>query len=123
MNYIIHGSIRSKKNSKRIFSTGRFKRVLPSKAYEEWENNAHAELWTQKKGTFFDGPVWVIAKFYYRGPRPDIHGCMESLSDCIEGILIENDSQIESWDQTRIYHDKDHPRTEFEIINFTDEPF
>ena len=45
------GSIRSKKNSKRIFACGRFKKVLPSKAYEIWEKRlAHG-----------NAPVWFFA--------------------------------------------------------------
>jgi len=42
---ILPGSIRSKKNSKRIFARGRFKRVLPSLAYEAWEAEARREAW------------------------------------------------------------------------------
>lgn len=120
---IITGSIRSKKNSKRIFKVGKFTKVLPSKAYVEWEEQAHKELWATRGRIFHEEPVWIKAVFYYRGPRPDIHGCMESLADCIEGILIANDRQIESWDGTRIAHDKDDPRTEFQIYSYVDIPF
>ncbi len=118
MKFVIHGSIRSKKNSKRIFGVGRCKKVLPSKAYEQWEKGAHGELWHQIRGIFFNEPIWVKAIFYYKGKRPDIHGAMESLADCLEGVLIQNDSQIESWDGSRMIHDKDDPRTEFEIVRY-----
>ena len=118
MTYTIHGSIRSKKNSKRIVSCGRFKRIIPSKAYLQWEKAAQGELYAIRERVYHDNPVHVMATFFYKGPRPDIHGCMESLADCIEGILIANDGLIESWDGTRIIHDKDNPRTEFSILRF-----
>lgn len=59
-----------------------------------------------------------MATFYYKGPRPDLHGAMESLADCLQGIIINDDRQIESWDGTRIIHDKTNPRTEFEIVEY-----
>lgn len=106
------GSIRSKKNSKRVFSCGRFTRVLPSKAYEEWEKQAHAHAFYHRLKIIASGEIHVEAHFYYAGPRPDLSGCLESVGDCLEGIVWANDRQIVSWDGSRLHHDKDNPRTE-----------
>jgi Holliday junction resolvase RusA-like endonuclease len=107
---VIPGSIRSKKNSKRIYSCGRFKRVLPSKAYCEWEEQARKII--HKRNPLLTSDVTVEAHIYYSGQQPDLSGCMESLGDCLEGVIWENDRQIISWDGTRLYHDKNNPRTE-----------
>jgi Holliday junction resolvase RusA-like endonuclease len=111
------GSIRSKKNSKRIFSVGRFKKVLPSSAYTAWEQRAR-ESWydavRQGDAQFMRPltcPVHVSAQIYYKGPRPDLSGCLESIGDCLEGILWADDTQIESWDGSRLWHDLKNPRT------------
>jgi Holliday junction resolvase RusA-like endonuclease len=113
----IPGSIRSKKNSKRIFARGPFKRVLPSKAYEVWEKQAQAEIYGG--GLPVHPPlicsVRVEAHFYYKGIRPDLSGCMESIADAMEGILWENDRQIMSWDGSRLHHDKVNPRTDVTV--------
>ena len=109
------GSIRSKKNSKRIFARGRFKKVLPSEAYEAWELEARLYVRAKNPGLFVDGPllcpVNVEAHFFYRGPRPDLQGCMESVADAMEGILWADDKQIESWDGSRVHHSVDNPHT------------
>ena len=110
------GSIRSKKNSKRIFATGRFKRVLPSKAYCEWEQNVRADL---SMYAFFKDPiscpVSVEGHIYFKGQRPDLSGALESIGDALEGMIWENDRQIESWDGSRLYHDLNNPRTEITV--------
>jgi len=109
----IPGSIRSKKNSKRIFSQGRFKIVLPSVAYCEWEKQARASLVAYQQRYFpVIGPVSVEANIYYSGQQPDLSGCLESIGDCLEGIMWENDKQIVSWDGSRLHHDLKNPRTE-----------
>lgn len=118
MTFTISGSIRSKKNSKQIiFAKGRHI-PISSKAYHQWEKGAHAELLRQGLSEAFIGPVHIKATFYHKGSRPDLHGAMESLADCIQGFIIVDDRQIESWDGTRMVHDKDNPRTEFDIVEY-----
>lgn len=113
--YTIPGSVRSKKNSKRIFARGPFKKVLPSKAYEAWEKEARQSLWGKVIIPPICGPCCVKAIFYYRGQKPDLSGAMESIADAMEGLLWANDGLIESWDGSRLIHDKDNPRTEIEV--------
>ena len=113
------GSIRSKKNSKRIFKQGKFTRVLPSKAYLEWEKQARIAVSIQwpydKPFSFIEKPVSVNAQTYYKGPQPDLSGCLESIGDAMEGYLWENDKQIISWDGSRLHHDLKNPRTELTV--------
>ena len=136
------GSIRSKKNSKQIVPLrssdnkptwfqfyfkvkGGFRKwmyakltIQPSAAYLAWERDARRELMLQleKDGNFpwqmTTEPVHVCATFYYKGNRPDLSGAAESIGDCLQGFLWKNDRQIESWDGSRLVHDKENPRTE-----------
>ena len=117
MTFKISGSIRSKKNSRQIFGAGKRKINIPSKAYQQWEQDAWKELHTQIPSGDFPvfSPVHIKATFFYKGNRPDLHGSMESLADCLQGLIIDDDRQIESWDGSRTIHCKDNPRTEFEI--------
>ena len=116
------GTIRIKKNSRRIFGYGKFKKVLPSKAYELWENEARKYIMTQIELTRslppFSGPIHVKMLAYYKGNRPDLSGAMESVGDCLEGLVWESDSQICSWDGSRMIHDLKNPRTEIMVEEF-----
>ena len=111
----IPGSIRSKKNSKRVFSCGRFKRVLPSKAYEKWEKEAREQLWGKAMIPPLTCSVSVEVRAFYKGPKPDLSGSLESVGDCLQGIIWADDTQIESWDGSRLFHDLKNPRTEIVV--------
>jgi len=113
------GSIRSKKNSKRIYGAGKFKRVLPSKAYLAWEKRARAAIYYRHEITQDNilkaSPISINAQIYYKGQKPDLSGCLESIGDAMEGFLWANDKQIYSWDGSRLHHDKKNPRTELTV--------
>jgi len=114
------GSIRSKKNSKRIYARGKMKMVLPSLAYLKWEKEARISVNQQLLGSVYEirlltVQVHVNAQIYYKGKQPDLSGSLESIGDCLEGIIWEDDSQIESWDGSRLYHDKKNPRTNISV--------
>jgi len=116
--FSIPGSIRSKKNSKRIFSMGRFKKVLPSKAYCVWEKQARNQLGMMcniDPDLPLTCPISIEAHFYVKGPLPDLSGACESIGDCLEGMFYANDKQIFSWDGSRVHHDPKRPRTEIII--------
>jgi Holliday junction resolvase RusA-like endonuclease len=57
---------------------------------------------------------------FYKGNQPDIQGAFESIADMMEGVIYENDEQIESWDGSRRIHDKINPRTEIEVMEFAE---
>lgn len=97
-------------------------RLIPSKAYLEWEKRARSILSRVIMSYPYlptDKEVVVCVKSYYRGQRPDLSNVLGSVGDCIEGYLIKNDRQIVSWDGSRLYHDKDNPRTVIEINQAT----
>ena len=119
---ILPGSIRSKKNSKQAIMIGgkncpRRPMIIPSKAYQVWETEARKEVMLKLPFAFkpIHGPVHVTAMIYFSGPRPDLSGCLESVGDCLQGLVWEDDGQIESWDGSRVIHDKANPRTVVEI--------
>jgi len=116
----IPGSVVSKKNSKRVVLVGgknvpRRPMVLPSKAYEEWEKHARQAAWLVARIPPITTDCHVEAHFYYKGNQPDLSGAMESIADCLEGILWANDKQIMAWDGSRLHHDKYCPRTEVTV--------
>jgi Holliday junction resolvase RusA-like endonuclease len=111
---ILPGSIRSKKNSKRIWAYGRFKKVLPSAAYMKWESEVRSKFF-EYSVNLLTCPVAVSSQIYYYGQQPDLSGCLESIGDALEGIIWENDKQIYSWDGSRLFHDNKNPRTELII--------
>ena len=49
------------------------------------------------------------------GARGPTYLDLEGVGDCFEGIVWKNDRQIISWDGSRLFHDKDNPRTELKV--------
>lgn len=108
---------RTKKNSQRIIMVGRYPRILPSKAYIDYEKCcAHyiPEL-------HINNPVNVEAHFYMKTKRRvDLVNLQEALCDvlvkygCVED---DNSSIICSMDGCRVLYDKENPRTEIIITN------
>lgn len=125
INFEIPGTIRIKKNSRRLFKMKNSKRImnLPSLAYIKWEKFARFTIMNEihNKNNGYSSPlplqstIRVQAMCYYKGQKPDLSGVLESVGDCCEGILWENDKQIVSWDGSRLIHDLKNPRT---IISF-----
>ena len=94
--------------------------IQPSDAYVKWENDARKAIKGQFPGHWrlVLDEVWVKALIYYKGPQPDLSGAHESIGDCLEGFVWENDKQIKSWDGTRLIHSLENPRTEVSIYYF-----
>ncbi|MDY6893850.1 MAG: RusA family crossover junction endodeoxyribonuclease [Thermotogota bacterium] len=119
LNLILPNSIRSKKNSKIIVWRGGKQLIISSKAYRRWEKEARESIhmqMLQKNADLIEHPVEIEAQIYYKGNRPDLSGCLESIGDCLEGVVIKNDRQIISWDGSRVYYDKNNPRTELSLF-------
>jgi len=130
---VLPDTVRTKKNHKRPIyvkrkgdPTGKGKlKLIPSNAYLSWERMARTEAIIDLRRKYniyapIEHLVSVKATIYYKGPRPDLQGCFESIADCLEGILWVNDKQIESWDGSRIYHTKTDPRTVVQMEEFKD---
>lgn len=116
---VLPGSIRSKKNSKRIFAHGKMKKVLPSLAYVAWEQAARRAVLLQwKSKQLLSCDLHISAEIRFAGQQPDLSGAMESIGDCLEGVIYTNDRQIKSWDGSRLYHDTDDALTIVTITEF-----
>jgi len=117
--YVVPGRVYSKKNSKIITRVGKGSAAkyvaLPSTAYRAWEKEVRKIMAGVKP---LSGPLAVRAVIYYKGNRPDLSGALESIGDCFEGILWENDGQIESWDGSRLIYDGKNPRISISVKRF-----
>lgn len=94
--------------------------IQPSKAYLKWEKEARESLIEQGWiGPAITRPICVKAVYFYKGRKPDLSGCHESLGDAMEGedLLWLNDIQIERWHgDSCLVHDVKNPRTEIEVM-------
>ena len=81
-----------------------------------WETKARA-LFVMKYFGFptFTAPCHVQILAFYKGQEPDLSGILESVGDCFQGLIWEDDRMIFSWDGSRKQHDKDNPRTEITV--------
>lgn len=108
---------RTKKNSQRIISRNGKAMIIPSKLYKEYEKMAGAYM------PAIDKPIdeAVNVKAFYFMPsrrRVDLTNLHEALHDLLvyHGILADDNSKIiVSTDGSRVFHDKENPRTEVEI--------
>ena len=114
---IIPGRAATKKNSSRIVRFGKKTAILPSEAFENYQESA---LWHLKKYKHrYACQVHVCCLYWLPDKRwwPDLIGLLQATSDILEksGIL-ENDRLIVDYDGSRIMGlDKQNPRVEIEI--------
>lgn len=114
---VIHGEPRTKKNSQRIIMAGSYPKIIPSKAYKEYEKEA---LWQLAgKGAHISSPVEVTCRYYMKTKRKvDLTNLLEATDDILvkAGVLEDDNSRIiESHDGSRVYCDGLDPRVEIEI--------
>lgn len=106
----------TKKNSQRIVNVGKYHKVLPSKAYVEYEKEAG---WYIPKGAMINCPVEVKCLFYMPTKRRvDLTNLLEAIDDILVkyGVLEDdNFNIIASHDGSRVLYDRENPRTEVEI--------
>lgn len=135
--FTISGPPRTKKNSSRIvtipFKGGKrcpccgrvdgFPKLLPSKAYEEWEGFAleqclriKAKLRQRGIELPIAGLVSIEALIYREQLSGDTVGFYQAIGDMLQaaGILVD-DQQIEDWDGSRRLKDAARPRVEIFI--------
>ena len=116
---MISGDPRTKKNSQRIIRTkgGRYI-PIPSAAYKKYEEEAGAYLkpWKDLK---IAEPVNIQACYYMRTRRKvDLINLHEALHDIlVKYKVLEDDNAniIVSTDGSRVFYDKENPRTEIVI--------
>lgn len=104
---------------KRTGGTKRAPYIAPSTAFTNYEN---AALWFVPKGKQINTPVNVKCLFYMPDRRKvDLTNLLEGIDDIMvtAGLLADdNYTIIESHDGSRVYYDKDNPRTEVYIENY-----
>lgn len=109
----------TKKNSQRIVDCGQYRKILPSKAYVQYEKDAGYFL--PDRGKSHTGPCEVVCLFYMPTKRRvDLTNLLEAIDDVLVKykVLYDDNSEIiKSHDGSRVLYDKDHPRTEV-VIRF-----
>ena len=115
--WTIYATPRTKKNSPRIICRGKGNghTLLPSEAYEEFEDIAVPQLVRAKQPTI-QGLVNVKALFYRDRRTGDADGFYAALADILQKAkILENDEQIESYNGSRRLKDANNPRVELEL--------
>lgn len=108
----------SKKNSQRIMINSRTGKpfIMPSAAYKDYEREAALFI---PRGVRINQPVNVKCLFYMPTRRKcDLTNLLEAVDDVLVkvGLLADdNYTIIESHDGSRVYYDKENPRTEIYI--------
>lgn len=112
---VIPGPPRTKKNHSRLVWNGQRPRILPSKAYEDWEAVALAKCKIQ--GAKYIGvPVNCRANIYRDKATGDAVGYYQALADFLQkACVVLDDKWIVSWDGTRMSKDADNPRVELTL--------
>ena len=115
----------SKKNSSQIctFKNGKTY-LLPSKLYKKFESEC-LKLIPEDLQLNISTPITVQAHFYCKTRRKiDLTNLLEALDDMlVKAKVISDDCRdiIASHDGSRVYWDKEHPRIEIWITDFTEE--
>lgn len=108
---------RTKKNSQRIVLVKGRPIIMPSKLYKDYEKECAKYLPALEQP--FDCPIEVQCKFYMPTRRRcDLTNLLEAIDDILTKYgIIEDDCYtiLESHDGSRVYYDKDNPRTEVTI--------
>lgn len=118
----IHGQPITKKNSQQIILLGKRPCIIQSKAYRQYAALAKSQLFAKGSPKPISGPIAVRCVYYLATARlPDLCNLLAATHDILELCqVIENDSQIQSVDGSRIRgKDVGHPRVEIEILPYT----
>lgn len=109
----------TKKNSSRVFRCGSGIRVLPSKAFIEYQDACREYLEAYIQDKPIDYPVQVSCVFHRETKRRcDLTNLLECIDDVLVhyGILSDDSHQIiVSHDGSRVRLDRQNPRTEITI--------
>lgn len=114
----------SKKNSQRILINRKTGKpfIMPSAAYKDYEREAMLFI---PRGVYIDKPVNVKCLFYMPTRRKvDLTNALEAIDDILvnAGLLADdNYTIVESHDGSRVFYDKDNPRTEIYITGVNNE--
>ena len=116
MNIEIPLEPRTKKNSQQIIIYKGRPMVIPSKAFKEYEKQCKEYMPSIETINY---SVNVKCLFYMKTRRKvDLTNLLEAIDDIlVKYKVIEDDNYtiIQSHDGSRVYYDKDNPRTVIEI--------
>lgn len=115
----------TKKNSQRMIQAKGRIIPIPSKQYVQYERAAWAFMPTAKSP--IDYPINIKALYYMpTRRRVDLTNLHEALHDVLvkhRVIVDDNCSIVVSTDGSRVFYDKENPRTEVYIEEMTDTPY
>ncbi len=123
--YIIEGAPVTKKNSMRMVMNKQTGKMfpMPSKQYKEYEATAALFL-TPKPEMPLDMPLAIKCDFYMPTRRLcDLTNLLEAVDDILvrhKIIADDNYKIVVSHDGSRVYYDKERPRTEIKIEEYED---
>lgn len=120
----IPGNPIPKKTSQRIVGKGKFKRIIQSERFLKYDKHAKDHI----KKTYphllkkRDDPIEVRIHYYRETKhRVDMTNLQEGTDDILTevGVIKDDNSKIiKSHDGSRVYFDKENPRTEIWILPF-----
>lgn len=118
---MIPGTPITKKNSSRIIWNKKLKRpmIIPSEQYKQYEKDCGLYL---KNVEPFLSPCNLTCLYYMpTHRRVDLSNLIAATSDILVhyGILIDDNSKyIKGYDGSRVFYDRENPRTEIVITEF-----
>lgn len=111
---------RTKKNSQRIVLVKGRPIIMPSSLYKQYEKDCKPFL--PKLDTPIDYPITMKCIYYMPTRRKcDLNNLLEATTDMLTHygvILDDNYTIVSSHDGSRVYYDKENPRTEITITKF-----
>lgn len=117
MKLILYGRPITKKNSSRIIP-GKHPRLLPSKAYERYENDCLRQI-TAKHRKKLNGEYNMKCVYYMpTRSRVDLVNLLQATCDILvkAGVIEDDNSKIiKSHDGSKVLLDKKEPRVEIEL--------
>lgn len=122
--FTIPGRPSVKKNNKRIFSRGRFKKVLNSLKYEAWERDAILHFKKHGPKDFKKIDQTLEAKFYFyfenKMAEADTSNLIEGPQDLLTKLgVIKDDKLIKRLTAEKFFYDS--PRTLIELYGYEDQ--
>jgi hypothetical protein len=114
---VVLGAPRTKKNSSRVLTFGRRKRIVPSAQYLAWRDAVVPQMRLAWEGRPpIASPVNVAAMFFRDAARGDAVGYYQGLADALEEAgVVSDDKWVVSWDGSRLGKDAARPRVELTI--------
>ena len=107
----------TKKNSMRIVRCGAYTKLLPSKQYVEYEKACRA--FVSPLNEPINKPINLQCLFYMQTRRKvDLTNLLNAINDILvkyEILADDNSSIVFSMDGSRVFYDKENPRTEITI--------